>query len=108
MSAEPLPLRWKPTLIGSAVAIILGSTLTGIWDRVLRNTGGPDGVGVVGLLAIWALTAACIYGANRQGIGRTRDQKMDRFALCLLLAVPIILAAAFAGVTVYVNLGGRL
>jgi small-conductance mechanosensitive channel len=108
MSAEPLPLRWKPTLIGSAVAIILGSTLTGICGRVLQNTGGPDGVGVVGLIAIWALSAACIYGANQQGIGRTRDAKMDRFALCLLLAIPIMLVAAFVAVTVYVNLGGQL
>jgi hypothetical protein len=108
MSAEPLPLRWKPTLIGAALAIGLGSALTGVCGYATQNTAAPNGVAFVSLLAIWALTAACIYGANQQEIGRTRHAKIERFALCLLLAIPIMLVAAFLGVTVYVNLGGQL
>ena len=48
--------------------------------------------GLPGMVAVWIATAGCLYGANEQWIGRTRQQRRARFMLCLLLAVPIQLA----------------
>lgn len=108
MSVEPLPLRWKATLTGALVAIAAGSLLVAMCSHALPKGGDNTGLAIAGNIVLWAFTAVCIYAANQQWIGRARTERVERFALCLLVAVPILVAALVLGVTLYVNTGGPL
>ncbi len=47
--------------------------------------------------ALWVFTAGCIYAANQQWIGRIGAERAERFVLCLVIALPILLAVVTVG-----------
>ena len=105
MSAEPLPLRFVPTLAGATLAIAIGSLLLNGCAFALQ---GPDSSTVVvgGLGALWAFTAGSIYAANQQWIGRARDEQAVRLVICLVIAMPILPATILAAAELNELVGG--
>ncbi len=105
MSAESLPLRLWPSMAAVGLAVAVGSLAVGTcafageWAALLAWPG-------VG--ALWLFAATCLYQANQQSIGRAPQERFERFALCLLLAIPIFIAIAIFGVSVYEGFGGRM
>jgi len=119
MNPAPVPLRLWPTVAAFAIASALGSLMLGTCALGLealedRSTGPPiaSGAGnagaLIGAVALWAFAATCVYAANRQWVGRARDQQLERFVMCLLLVIPVFAVIVMVGMTLYVNLGGRL
>lgn len=110
MNAEPRPLQWGATLAAIILATAVGGLLMGscgYLGQTLDVSPAPAGP-VAGLLALWSMTAGFIYAANEQWLGRMRQQRIERFALCLLVALPFQLAVVTAGVNVFETLGGRM
>ncbi|MEO5821125.1 MAG: hypothetical protein ABIT71_11515 [Vicinamibacteraceae bacterium] len=119
MTSAPLPLRLRPTIAAFAIAsaagsLMLGTCALGLQALESQNTGSPiastagNAAVLLGAVALWVFAASCVYAANQQWIGRARDQQMERFVMCLLLAIPVFVVIVMVGMSLYVNLGGRL
>jgi hypothetical protein len=107
MKVEPPPLRWGATLAAIVLATAVGGLLMGSCAYALQRTE-IESIGIVGLPAGWALTAGFIYAANQQWIGRGRQERVERFVLCLAIAFPAQILVVTATVNVLERLGGRL
>lgn len=110
MNDEPLPLRWGATVAAIILAAAVGGLLMGSCGYAAQTLGVSDapGVAIAGFLGLWTMTAGFIYGANQQWIGRIRQERAERFVLCLMIALPIQLAIVTVGVNVFEQLGGHL
>jgi len=110
MSSEPRPLQWGATLAGIILATAVGGLLMGSCGYAAQNVGWSAAPGgpIPGLLGLWGLTAGFIYAANQQWLGRIRQERLERFVLCLVIALPVQLAVVTAGVNVFESLGGRM
>jgi hypothetical protein len=75
---------------------------------VLLQRAAIENLALLGLPLLWALTTSFIYAANQQWIGRLRAERVERFVLCLAIAVPVQLLVLVAGVNVLERLGGHL
>jgi hypothetical protein len=103
------PLRLVPTLTAIGLAVALGSLITGTCTVGLQRVGasGAPGMAPLSILAMWVFAAGCVYAANRQGLGRTREERLSRFALCLGIAMPVCPIIAILGIDVFFALGGH-
>jgi len=110
MKGEPRSLHWGSTAAAVILATGVGGLLMGSCGyagQMLGLSAAPGGP-IPGLLGLWTLTAACIYAANQQWSGRIREERIERFVLCLVIALPFQLAVAMAGIIVFESLGGRM
>jgi|KBSSwiStaDraftv2_1062776.scaffolds.fasta_scaffold1952322_2 hypothetical protein len=103
------PLRLRPTLAGTLVALAFGSlslgSLCAMSDDMVASIG--PGVGWLMIVTIWVTMAACIYGANQAWIGRDRAERFEAFGACLGVALlPLGLAFVLVA-SVSVHLGWR-
>jgi hypothetical protein len=103
------PLRLVPTLAAIGLAAALGSLITGTCTFGLQQMGasGAPGIAELSILAIWVFAAGCVYAANRQGLGRTREERVRRFGLCLAVTMPLFPIIAILGIDVFFALGGH-
>src|SRR3954465_3501316 len=109
-AVRPEPLRVVRTLAGLLLAVALGSLIMGTCSfgfQQMDGLGAP-GVAPLGAIALWVFAAGSVYAANRQWLGRTRDQRLNRFALCLAIALPLLPVILIVGVNVFLALGGHL
>jgi len=109
VSGAPRPLRVAPTLAGVALAIAVGSLAVGTCTFGLQQVGGAGAPGIAPLaaIAIWVFAAGCVYAANQQWQGRTREERLTRFALCMAIAIPLFPIVAILGIDVFFALGGH-
>jgi hypothetical protein len=107
VNETPQPLRFWVSMAATLLALSAGGALAGACayglQRMATEVAAP-----IGLAALWILTAACLYAANQQWIGRDRRQRRARFLLCLLIALPIQVGILVVGVNVLERLGGHL
>ena len=108
MTAEvPRPLRLWPSLAGSLLAIAVGAlTFGSICAKVRR--GAHEVEGLLFVVVLWTFAAGCLYAANESWIGRDRQERAERFVLCLVLALPVLALLVLFGVSLYDALGGRM
>ena len=106
MNAAPRTLRWKATLIGSIVATGAGSLLIAVCADALLPPGDDTGLPIAVDMALWVFIAGGIYAANKQWIGRSRGQQLERFAVCLLVAIPMGVATIVLGMALIANIVG--
>ena len=102
-----MPLRFGPTV----AAIILGTAVCGLVMgscAYAMQRAAIEGLAIIGLPVLWGLTAAFIYAANQQWTGRIRQERFERFVLCLGVALPAQLLVVAAGINVLEQLGGHL
>jgi hypothetical protein len=110
VNAEPPPLRWGATVAAIILATAVGGLLMGSCAYAIQTVGLNDApvVVIAGFLGAWALTAAFIYAANQQWIGRSGGERAERVVLCLVIALPIQFAVVTVAVNVLERLGGHL
>jgi hypothetical protein len=110
MNTDAHPMRFGATAAALVLATAVGGLLMGAcgYAGQTRGIGAAPGGPILGLLGLWALTAAFIYAANLQWIGRGIEERIVRFVLCLVIALPFQLAVVTVGVNVFEGLGGRM
>jgi hypothetical protein len=110
VTTAPRPLRWGMTLSAIILATAVGGLLMGSCGYAAQTLGlsAAPGGALPWFLGLWSMTAGVIYTANQQWIGRLRRQRVERFVLCLVIALPCQLAVVTAGVNVFESLGGHM
>jgi len=110
MNTEAHSMQVGPTAAAIILATAVGGLLMGGCGYAGQTHGmsAAPGGPIPGLLGLWTMTAAFIYAANLQWIGRDGEERIVRFVLCLVIALPFQLAVVTVGVNVFESLGGRM
>jgi hypothetical protein len=103
MSDTPLPLRVGPTLAAITLATAVGGLLLGSSCAYATQPIHPASA-IGALVCLWILSAGVVYAANQQWLGRIRQERVERFVLCLLVAAPLQVPLWIVGVNVFESL----